>query len=365
MRALMRSSAGLGRGPGSVAGADDWPACSPLMLALAHGHDHVARLLIAAGATWAVPITTPSPAAGCPTTALHIMAANSRLGVLEWLVEEQAAARQPRRQRGYCDWPDDQGLFPIHYAALADHQRPADAARLVKALVSLGADPDPGQHTVQSLLRRVRTDRRDTERAITPSPPGLGMPPPPLPTPLEILSPSPGSVWHWQNARAANLHLHRVAHHGALESLGQVVNATPVAAHGPGPAAEVVLGPDPDGRGTEAAVPAGTCGAGDADGDGQRSCVKAAQAVELALRLRHLGLLEELLGRTLEVLQDDDAPASEDEGAELQGEAVAAAAAGSLGGVEASLTSTARFASEHGNRLLANVLQAQTPPPSS
>lgn len=63
--------------------------------------------------------------------------------------------------RGYYDWPDDQALLPT-YAALADlHHHPdnADAARLVKALISLGADLDPGQHTIRSLLRRIRTDR--------------------------------------------------------------------------------------------------------------------------------------------------------------------------------------------------------------
>lgn len=123
-----------------------------------------------------------------------------------------------------------------------------------------------------------------------------------------------------------------------------------MAAYGAVPAAEKVAGSKSDEWRTAAAM---VQEGDEQEGvDEERSSAKAVQAVEVALRLRHLDLLEEFLDGTVEVLQDDDTPMSEDEGTELEGEGL-------------TLNSTARFASAHGNRLLAKVLQAQKSPSSS
>ncbi|KKY30416.1 putative ankyrin unc44 [Diaporthe ampelina] len=150
----------------------DWPLATPLMLAVAHGHGGVARLLVASGASWCVP---PVPGDLCGVTPLHMAVANGMVDLVEWLASFCSSSAGPglgtddddddddnnstgatcaagcgrgggaRRQEGCCrpgdghgdgaaamsrapwhpnavftDWPDQDGRSAFHYVSLCN-----------------------------------------------------------------------------------------------------------------------------------------------------------------------------------------------------------------------------------------------------
>ncbi|ROV87295.1 hypothetical protein VMCG_10720 [Cytospora schulzeri] len=205
LHASSRSDFGLGDVSGIISRPHpvEWPLATPLMLAIASGNAEVAKVLIASGATWALP-AIPEPWQACGgVTALQMIAANCMVDLAEWLVwwckERGAHGCDSSKEGGrtlpppppelpdyrsdfnhpprtpppppppppiswrssspdaitMIDWPDQEGHFAIHYAALCQLPSPvatsSEAAvppptrmemrRLVRALVNLGGSP--------------------------------------------------------------------------------------------------------------------------------------------------------------------------------------------------------------------------------
>ncbi|GKT67431.1 hypothetical protein ColTof4_14359 [Colletotrichum tofieldiae] len=106
-----------------------------LHMAVMRGNDRAAKLLMLSGAVWDRPFTFSSG-----VTALHLMAANNAVEIIEWLASNPEA-RRVSHNGPFHDWPDDSGRSSFHHACLA--KRPSQdntaASRLVQALMSLGA----------------------------------------------------------------------------------------------------------------------------------------------------------------------------------------------------------------------------------
>ncbi|KAK1566262.1 uncharacterized protein LY79DRAFT_497202, partial [Colletotrichum navitas] len=125
---------------------------TPLHLALAHGNESTARVLIEHGAVWDRPLPLSRGITG-----LHLMACNGLSQLIHWIADENDARQQcqtevidRQRQRpdggGEHDWPDDRGRSALHFASFAPATRTgahgddlAAAARLVNGLMRLGA----------------------------------------------------------------------------------------------------------------------------------------------------------------------------------------------------------------------------------
>lgn len=131
----------------------DWPVATPLVLALSHRREAVARQLILAGATWEFPVF---PAIGDGVAAVHVVAAGRMVDMAEWLAETttqentqgtetQKTEAKMRRYWAGCDWPDGNGLFMLH------HVFDIEVARLRPPFSSSPAS------TRRSTLSRTRT----------------------------------------------------------------------------------------------------------------------------------------------------------------------------------------------------------------
>lgn len=84
---------------------------TPLHLALAHNRTSTAKLLIQKGAVW-----DRSFDFSAGVTGLHIMAANGMVDMLNWLARSSSTC-----STNGClhDWPDEYGLYALHYASFA------------------------------------------------------------------------------------------------------------------------------------------------------------------------------------------------------------------------------------------------------
>jgi len=90
-------------------------------------------------------------------TALHLAAAAFQRGVAELLVTGGADCRAKNRR----------GAEPLHYAADANHRRPAAQADIIEYLIATGADPNAVDHDgVTPLHRAVRTRSLAAVRAL-------------------------------------------------------------------------------------------------------------------------------------------------------------------------------------------------------
>ncbi|KDN63473.1 hypothetical protein CSUB01_08555 [Colletotrichum sublineola] len=135
---------------------------TPLYLALSHGIESTARVLIEYGAVWDRPLPL-----GRGITGLHLMACNGLSHLIHWIadskahsqsqtknIDQQQEQHQHQRPHGSGsggggrehDWPDNGGRSALHFAAFAPATRTGKhgddlsaAAQLVDGLMRLGA----------------------------------------------------------------------------------------------------------------------------------------------------------------------------------------------------------------------------------
>ncbi|KAI8251066.1 ankyrin unc44 [Colletotrichum sp. SAR11_239] len=119
---------------------------TPLHLALAHNRISTAKLLIQKGAVW-----DRSFDFSAGVTGLHIMAANGMVNLLNWLARSSNTCST---NSGLHDWPDEYGLYALHYASFA----------LMPGMVTDGGSPvsdaDRGDGDVMDLFDRQKEASR-------------------------------------------------------------------------------------------------------------------------------------------------------------------------------------------------------------
>ncbi|KAI8152207.1 hypothetical protein K4K49_009798 [Colletotrichum sp. SAR 10_70] len=119
---------------------------TPLHLALSHSRKSTVKLLIQKGAVW-----DRSFDFSAGVTGLHIMAANGMVDLLNWLARSSNTCST---NGGLHDWPDEYGLYALHYASFA----------LLPDMVtdggSLVSDPDRGDGDVMDLFDRQKEATR-------------------------------------------------------------------------------------------------------------------------------------------------------------------------------------------------------------
>ncbi|KAI8298310.1 ankyrin unc44 [Colletotrichum sp. SAR11_59] len=119
---------------------------TPLHLALAHNRTSTAKLLIQKGAVWDRSFDFSAGVNG-----LHIMAANGMVDFLDWLARSSNTCST---NSGLHDWPDEYGLYALHYASFA----------LMPDMVTDGgssvSDADRGEGDVMALFDRQKEATR-------------------------------------------------------------------------------------------------------------------------------------------------------------------------------------------------------------
>ncbi|KAH0423503.1 ankyrin unc44 [Colletotrichum camelliae] len=143
-----------------------------LHLALAHGNEAVAKLLICKGAVW------DRPHSSCGgLTGLHVMAAGRMAEMIEWTIDQcHGPLRDTIARNGPVhDWPDEVGCWSLHYVCLSkdgdgrsqeEEESRLWAAQMVSGLVRLGALVDTTDRA--QIAQRVSDERKRIEKGPKP-----------------------------------------------------------------------------------------------------------------------------------------------------------------------------------------------------
>ncbi|CAI0653583.1 unnamed protein product [Colletotrichum noveboracense] len=143
-----------------------------LHLALAHGNEAIAKLLISKGAVW------DRPHSSCGgLTGLHVMAAGRMVEMMEWTIDQcHGPLRDTILRNGPVhDWPDEAGCWSLHYACFSEdvkgrsqdgEEGELSAVHMVSRLVRLGALVDTTDRA--QIAQRVSDERKRIEQGPKP-----------------------------------------------------------------------------------------------------------------------------------------------------------------------------------------------------
>lgn len=192
----------------------DWPWATPVVVALSHGHEAMARMLICAGAAWD---HAPHWDGSRGISVMHVAAAQRMAGMLEWLggLQQQCSSKTKTMmttgQQGdgdghqdggpeeeeedavWVDWPDADGRFMLHHVCDADMDAilhsslhsstrgdgDPNLSRLLRTISRLGAFSRPSRRLLQAHINGARARARATAASSSLSSPLL----PPWPSP--------------------------------------------------------------------------------------------------------------------------------------------------------------------------------------